>query len=246
MRTGKADKGDVDSALLDALCETAASFPPGSASSVGCRVDRLKQMSVKRSIPVRRRTCGGDKCCVSWLFNPLRCWSFIIIIDHPLYLITISHWVISMNLYEFVTSDHHLPALTDVQIWIWVGTLDTEYTIACELPSDKVGLLIGKRGEDVQRIRDLAGWICVDMTTEVRGPTFGLLEKTKSVWGASERFHSCNKKLSNHDVAFGFSEVHFVAIESPQFGVALPRTINIKIPFIFLKGPSSTTKKVPC
>ena len=35
MRTGKADKGDVDSALLDALCETAASFPPGSASSVG-------------------------------------------------------------------------------------------------------------------------------------------------------------------------------------------------------------------
>ena len=37
MRTGKADKGDVDSALLDALCETAGSFPPGSGSSVeGC------------------------------------------------------------------------------------------------------------------------------------------------------------------------------------------------------------------
>lgn len=63
--TGKTDKGDVDSALLDALCETAGSFPP--------------------------------------------------------------------------------------------GTLDTEYTIACELPSDKVGLLIGKRGEDVQKIRKATG-----------------------------------------------------------------------------------------
>ena len=35
------------------------------------------------------------------------------------------------------------------------GSLDEEYTITCELPSDKVGLLIGKRGEDVQRIRIL-------------------------------------------------------------------------------------------
>ena len=36
------------------------------------------------------------------------------------------------------------------------GALDEEYTITCELPSDKVGLLIGKRGEDVQRTRSLA------------------------------------------------------------------------------------------
>lgn len=37
------------------------------------------------------------------------------------------------------------------------GALDEEYTITCELPSDKVGLLIGKRGEDVQRIRKASG-----------------------------------------------------------------------------------------
>ena len=45
--------------------------------------------------------------------------------------------------------------LTDDTNMRWAGAIDEEYTITCELPTDKVGLLIGKRGEDVQRIRNL-------------------------------------------------------------------------------------------
>ncbi|CAE7230227.1 NOVA2 [Symbiodinium pilosum] len=59
------------------------------------------------------------------------------------------------------------------------GTLDAEYTITCELPREKVGLLIGKRGEDVQRIRKKTGtYIHFDpaqdgnegQTLTIRGP----------------------------------------------------------------------------
>ncbi|CAK9118729.1 unnamed protein product [Durusdinium trenchii] len=50
-----------------------------------------------------------------------------------------------------------LTALVDTARTFPAGALEAEYTITCELPSDKVGLLIGKRGEDVQRIRKATG-----------------------------------------------------------------------------------------
>lgn len=37
------------------------------------------------------------------------------------------------------------------------GTLDMEYTISCEFPKEKVSLLIGRKGENVQEIRKATG-----------------------------------------------------------------------------------------
>ncbi|CAJ1388563.1 unnamed protein product [Effrenium voratum] len=50
-----------------------------------------------------------------------------------------------------------LDALSQTATAFPPGGLDIEYTITCELPSEKVGLLIGRKGEDVQRIRKSTG-----------------------------------------------------------------------------------------
>ncbi|CAE7906407.1 Nova1 [Symbiodinium necroappetens] len=98
-----------------------------------------------------------------------------------------------------------LSALSSTAEGFPAGTLDMEYTITCELPSEKVGLLIGKRGEDVQRIRKTTGtYIHFDpaqdgsdgQTLTIRGP---LLKVYRAHALLMRRYHETQAEEAPHN-----------------------------------------------
>ncbi|CAE7033468.1 Nova1 [Symbiodinium sp. CCMP2592] len=98
-----------------------------------------------------------------------------------------------------------LSALSSTAQGFPAGTLDMEYTITCELPSEKVGLLIGKRGEDVQRIRKMTGtYIHFDpaqdgsdgQTLTIRGP---LLKVYRAHALLMRRYHETQAEEAPHN-----------------------------------------------
>eukprot|EP00439_Symbiodinium_sp_Y106_P078212 s618_g17.t1 len=98
-----------------------------------------------------------------------------------------------------------LSALSSTAQGFPAGTLDMEYTITCELPSEKVGLLIGKRGEDVQRIRKTTGtYIHFDpaqdgsdgQTLTIRGP---LLKVYRAHALLMRRYHETQAEEAPHN-----------------------------------------------
>eukprot|EP00931_Biecheleriopsis_adriatica_P085839 TRINITY_DN60624_c0_g1_i1.p1 TRINITY_DN60624_c0_g1~~TRINITY_DN60624_c0_g1_i1.p1 ORF type:complete len:429 (-),score=86.35 TRINITY_DN60624_c0_g1_i1:43-1329(-) len=95
-----------------------------------------------------------------------------------------------------------LQALTATAEEFPPGTLEMEHAITCELPKEKVTLLIGRKGEDIQKIRKATGtWIHFDPAEEgtdgqmltIKGP---LLRTYRAHALLMRRYHETNQEES--------------------------------------------------